>query len=324
MPLDTAGFIDGAQVTGEMMRRSLWITSNGANGIARAGDLAVRAATTPTSGVWVQAGGGIARSPYVGSGGAQSYSVYNRAAELVPIPANTGAADAYWRVIVRVKDPQYAGEATPKNPLTDPYSVLEAVGSLPTTKPYIWLATVVMPAGASTVGPAQIIDRREMANPRWKTWLGTKQVNQPTNDPLNTYYKDDPGWEIWPDAAQWTVEVPDWATQVRVRGEWSQVLYSGSDYTGNLRVQIGYQTGSDLTTHVVCVNTPASGGKQRATISCADTLAVPAALRGQSVTCHLWGQRTSGATASTYPVFDWGSAASLDLMWVESPVNEAI
>ena len=216
----TAGYIDGSRLSGEVLRRALWSATRGMTGVSNADSLKVQALGTPGAAVLVNAGGGVAQTKFAGAPPIQSYTVGNDSGVTLAVPASGGSAST-WQVIVRVKDPQYAGESTPTEPLEDSYTVLELVSSVPAGKPYLWLATIVVPPSTATITNAMITDRRQIAEPRVRPDPPVTTATATASDFRGT------GYETWPatsGAGTIQVVIPEWATKIVVRIDVNGIL----------------------------------------------------------------------------------------------------
>ena len=319
MALTTAGFIDGSRIHGETLRRALYASTNGATGVTRSGDLAVFAYATPAAGVVIAPGAGIIATRYTDADPGQSYSVTNDEAFHLPVPANDGTSSRRWEVIVRVTDPQYAGESIPTDPAGDSYSRFELVSSLPTNRPFLHLATVVLPANTGVVQRSYITSQRRLANPRSERYL--KAVPITVTDHLDA---GPTSWEQWPDQAIWPVYVPEWATEVRAVCTWQNVASMPGTNISELSVQLGWDRPDVRTlssTHMVLGYSTAQGSaeQRRQTVGVADTIPVPAGWRGQAITVMSLARKKEGTVNL---IADSWASVSLDLQFVEHPLSE--
>jgi len=318
----------GAEHSPELIRVLASAATSGAMGIIGAGDLQVRALNVPGTKVRIAPGIGVMPNRYPG-GGNQSYIGRNASETLVDVPATTSSGGKAWLVIMRVKDPQYAG-AVPADVKNGPYTFLELVAcgatdkALPlgTAYPYVPLARINMPASTATVLQSYITPLREMAMPRRRRDLNTLGL---TGAQSETQTSTAAGGEQWPNAASWYCEVPEWATQVRVRADWAQVFVPAGQVGGELWVQIGKEVAADTreTQHTQYL-TPDSDRNQRSSFICADTINVPATWRGgvRYVTLQAkLSQIYSGGNAARL-IANGGSAVVCDLEWLEAPSQD--
>lgn len=300
------GFIDGGSVNGSMLRRLAYAAVSGGSGVVQYGDLKVIASGTAS--VSVSAGTGFATTRFAGAYAAQSYIIANDAAEVVAVPANASGSTVVWQLILRVSDPQYAGEPVPGDPAAATYVVAELVTSLPTTKPYLWLATITMAAGASTVTQAQVTDQRTMAAPRAQRLL--KAVNPTGSEALSST-----SVVKWPAAGSWSVDVPAWATRAVVIGTWGGVYNPKAQSNASVSVRIGTGRADVITTQDVQIDTDGTGEASRSSVVCPTTVSIPATMRGQTVTVDMLGKRNSGSSSIR---IDTASAACVDIEFTET------
>ena len=318
MALRTAGFIDGSRIHGETLRRALYASTNGATGVTRSTDLAVYAYATPAAGVVVAPGAGVIATRYTDADPGQSYSVTNDAAFHLPVPANNSTSPRTWQVIVRVSDPQYAGEPIPDDPTEDAYSVIELVSTLPTTRPYLHLATITLPANTGVVERSHITNRRRLANPRSERYLKTHNIT------ITDHLDSTQAFEQWPDQAIWAIYVPEWATEIRAVMTWYNIASMPGTNISELSAQFGWNRPDVKTlasTHMVLGYSTAQGSaeQRRQTVGVSDTIAVPAGWRGQTITVMGWARKKEG---SVNLIADAWASVSLDLQFVEHPVSE--
>ena len=287
-----AGFIDGSRVTGEMLRRAMWIATRGVHGTATADSFKVTQLATPGSAVLVAPGGGAVTTLFAGAPSIQTYTVANDATVTLPIPANSSGSPVSWQVIIRVRDPQYAGESVPGAPLTDTYTTLEAVSALPTDKPYLWLATVTLPASTATVTNAMITDRRVLALA--KSQREPVRILQPqTNNNMSystTVYQN------WPQELvnsnpiyHQTYTSPKWASAAVVKVSVAGIYATGTAPAyGGIRLMFN----GTPTNHAIVYS---EGVPNRVTVLGAWNLLIPSNLRGTTLAFDLQGTCSSGA-----------------------------
>ncbi len=301
------GFVDGGRTGGDMLRRLVFSATSGDAGVLQAADLKVTASGTS---VLISAGTGVVPTLFAGAYAAQSYLVANDSAYSLAVPANTGGSPVTWEVVLRVTDPQYAGEPVPGDPATALYVVPELVAALPTTKPYLRLATIVLPAGASTVLDGMITDRRQVANPRRRRVLKSLAVAASETLSSTTLV-------VWPSTGTWSVAIPSWATEVAVVGIWGGVYNPAAQTNAQVQVRIGTGRADVLLTNPVQIDTDGTGNASRAPVICPGSVAIPATMRGQTVTVDLVAKRNSGSTSMKV---DTVSAVSLDMDFTEGAV----
>ncbi|MFB7649462.1 hypothetical protein ACFC0S_15600 [Streptomyces sp. NPDC056084] len=264
-PLLTTGATHSAQ-SFRMMIRDL---AGGSEGVTQGGDLRVSPLTVPAGGVQVGDGSAIIQGRAVPSQG--HYTAYNIGSQVVPI-APTGAAARNDLIVLRVLDPQYEGGRDPaKDPIVF-FDVIPGVPPLiqqvPAGYSAIPLAVVYMPANTATVTAAMIKDLRQVANPRR---LGRTYTASPAGD------QDWPGnpqgqWVAWPPVARWDIPVPAWAVSLRAQMTIAGVQVMKGSVWGGSAFKIGAVQGQSVWFE--------TGSASRIHLISADTVAVPAAMRG--------------------------------------------
>lgn len=309
----------GAEHSPEVGRLLAYAATSGAAGIVGTSDLRVRAQATPTGSVRIAPGAAVIPNAWSGQ---QTYLARNATETTLAVPATGSSSARTDLVVVRIDDPQYAG-SVPANPAVGPYvraSLISGVASNATkasvTYPHIVIARITVPANTASITPGMITDLREMANPRRQRALLTRAVVSGDADRLNV---SNVNGERWPDTGLWTVEVPEWATRVRVVGTWGQILYTGGgNATAWLWARLGYNRADAVSTQIVYLDAPAGSSQSRSTLMVADDRAIPKSLRGQSVYAALMARLISGAVAAQ-PYADGASALALDLEFLEAP-----
>lgn len=309
----------GAEHSPEVGRLLAYAATSGASGIVGSSDLKVRSRTTPAGSVRIAPGAVVIPNKWSGQ---QTYLARNATETVLTVPSTGSSSGRNDLVIVRIDDPQYAGEA-PANPAVGPYvraTLISGVASNATKAsvnyPHVVLARINIPASTAAITPGMITDLREMANPRRQRALLTRAVASADADALDAVGT---AGERWPNSAGWTVEIPSWATRVRAVGTWGQILYPGGSANGRVWANIGAGRGDMVSTQVVGVDSPSSAASStRSTLMVADDRPIPSSMRGASVTAELRGRMLLGSP-SAYPVADGTSAVVLDLEFLEAP-----
>lgn len=273
-PLLTNGATHSAQ-TFRMMIRDL---ARGSEGVTEGNDLKVTPLTVPGGAVLVGDGSGIIRGRAVPWQG--HYTAYNVGTEQVAI-APTGATPRSDLIVLRVLDPEYEGG---RNPATDRivfFDVVSGVSATTTTPPSgysaIALARIDLPANTGTVTAAMIVDLRKVANPRRERSLRTAF---PTASSTLAY--SDNQWHTWPTNARWNVPVPPWATTATIVTTVTSIALRRADVFGLMRNVIG-----SATTQHIAIDDDQGSGTRRNTLVIADSLTLPAALRGTTAPIYL-------------------------------------
>lgn len=324
----------GPAIQPAVMRMVTFSNPNKGEGILNVGDLQVVQTPTASGNILVRSGGAAILNRSAGGVG-QTYIARNEGDDQKAVP-NVGSAARSDLVVARIIDPQYAPWTTPSDPLTATYIETYVVQNVPSTTTKlrqlnngaglgysaIPLARIDRPAGATSVTQAQIKSLREVANPRRQRFLNTKALTtsgQFLSTSATTY-------EQWPDTTvtSWSVDVPDWATQMRFEGLWSGVYVpAGLGTKGSVLARIGYDADVDHVDSQPTGFDPGTvGNSQRTTFVAGDTRAVPKGLRDRSVGVSLRG-RYNEAVPSAYRIgLDAASYVRLDIEFLEAATED--
>lgn len=306
-------------------------TRNG-QGVVGIGDLQVQATSPASSSVTVKAGSCVVRGVEVNYQG--SYAGTNAGDDTLAVPA-AGGSTTYHLVVARAEDPTFSGSPWDTD-VASGEAVVRAViipnvaagtTTVPAGTSGIPLARIELAAGASTVTAADITDLRQMIDPRsqreWRVQVG----NSVADDEAGNVTAD---YERWPQG-EWTVTVPEWATQVQAQAIWGNVFLESNGGTGGtydarglLRVQLATSGGTTVATTAAAynVNQVSTTNGYRVTLVNMDQVAIPAAMRGQEVTVQMQAKGDAGYAgrllADAYGNF------SVDLQFLERPAPEAV
>lgn len=325
----------GPAIPPEVMRQVTFSNPNKSEGILNVGDLRVRATTTASSSILVGSGGAAILNRSAGGTG-QSYIARNNGDDIEDVPATSGTSRSDL-VVARIVDPQYSPWTKPSNPLTATYIETFIVQNVPSTTTKlrqlnggaglgysaILLARIDRPANQSVISQAQIVDLREVAAPRRQRFLLVKNLSAAEN--LVAIGVDGQQWPSYP-SLNWTVDVPDWATRVRIVAMFSGVYFpANSNMTGNAWARLGsdgdqYHVDTQRSAFDATV-----GNAQRTTFVVGDDLPIPSGLRDRSVPASLRGRyssATSVPTASQIKV-DGASVVTFDLEFLERATEDA-
>lgn len=323
----------GPAIPPEVMRMVSYGGANKSEGILDIGDLRVRATTTPSNSIIVGDGGGVIRNRSAGGDG-QSYVVRNRGDDTKTVPGTTTARSDL--VVARIVDPQYDPWPVPANRLTATYIETFIVQNVPsnTTKirqlnggaglgySAIALARIDRAANQNVVNPTDIINLREVAQPRRQRSLLVKNLIS-SSESLVAFGA---AGEQWPDHGKlgWTVDVPDWATRARCVFTWTGAFVpANSGAVGNVWGRLGYDSDPNLVDiSATQFDFSSSPSGQRTTIVAADDRAVPAGLRDKSIAVSMRG-RYFGSTSTAQQIrVDAGSAFFADIEWLEAATED--
>ena len=281
MTLLTAGYVDGSRVKAEMLRRDLWASTQGATGVVRSTDLKVYPTTPASTSIIVGAGSAVIESSFANAAG-NSYIVSNDSELMVPVPSSAGT---YWALLA-VRDPQYAGQSTPSDPLTNSYTDVQVRGSLPSNQPYVKLAKVTVGSTGASVTAANISDERQMARQRRSREL---RIYAPTStNSLGTAYQQ------WPTDLSIGFDCPKWATNASVVVTLAGVECMVSGYArAELKPTINGASSPDPVMHTV-----RNQANQRMPAITAGRFDIDPAWRGQTVMLGLRAAVRAGAAGA--------------------------
>lgn len=322
--------VGGAGSSPQIARLMLTSATRSGNGIVEPSDLEVQELAVPGTSVRVTAGAAVMLGQEAVFQG--SYYAHNVGEEEVPIAATDGGGGRSDLLILRAEDPNIDGTPWTHDPATDNiyyFRVIEGVAPDATEVPAgttgVALARIDIPTSTATITQDMITDVRTMLQPRSEYVIRTQQGISPIDYAGNI---KTPSWENWPDLT-WTVDVPEWATQVQVDATWANVGvfpddYAGSgatDARGEVRVTL-ISGGTEIVTQAGAYNfnelSPSNG--YRANIGVLDDIVIPSALRG--TTCEIRMQ-VSGNDVGGRLRADSYMHAGVRLMFNEIPVSAA-
>jgi hypothetical protein len=290
--------INGARHRGNLLRVVLFAGTSGAEGIINAADLKVTQNGAGTPQVNIATGAVVFRNRSAGAK-SQSYAAMAPLVSSVDIATNGTGATRYDLVIVKAKDPEYPGFTLPggSDPLTYQYVEPIVIQNVPAgTKdwaayvtglgtPYsaYALARIAVPPGASNITSTMITDLRKVAAPLRESKIETYFPVVPASSPHIQHATNGTRSQWGPDLA--TLEVPAWATQVKLIVTASQARYNGA-MTGRVRAELGTLQTQDS-------GLQNDSGSSRTTVVCAGELAIPSNMRGTTQTVKLNSTRIS-------------------------------
>lgn len=315
---DTVPWMIGGEVkhTVEVGRLVSFVAFGGEEGIVGPKDLEVRegagASASPTTGVRVFPGACSMLNTGVGA----AYDAYAaRFPTIINVPiAATGASTRHDMIVARIEDPFAPGtpwdEPTTEEMADETYAfrfirVISGVGANDKTIAdtglgyvAIPLARIDIPPGTTTITQAMITDLRKLThvrqadvdaviNPSSASTLPGGTSSVPTN---------------WPPPASYSVDIPKWATHFTGQAILGGVQFGGTgtgggdgwDVNGALRLQLG-----TLATEYTNYNLSNDGGADYVTLITGGKVAIPASMRGTTVTFRVQGYKSSGDTILT-------------------------
>lgn len=300
--------INGGKHPARTMRMMIRDLSRGAQGVTEYNDLKVTQQTTPGAGVQVADGSGVVRGASWGQG---SYTQYNVGTALVDI-APTGAQGRTDMVVLRVLDPEYEGSLDPTGDDIGYFHVVSNVSATATQPPAgmtaIPLARITLPPNCATVTNAMITDLRTIANPRRDRQLYTAF---PSALARLTY--QDNKWHTWPTQARWSIAVPSWAVSAKVVTTIAGLRLDSADVFAHMQQVFGTVQGQDT-----AIDDDQGSSARRNTVVLADSLSIPAAMRGTTQSLYLQTYMSKSETGNLS--VDTGTSLIADVEFEEGVV----
>jgi hypothetical protein len=136
------------------------------------------------------------------------------------------------------------------------------------------LARIAIPPNCATITDAMITDLRGIANPRRDRQIYTASPTADQNwagNAKGTYVS-------YPPAARWTIGVPVWAVRARIVFNLAAMQVINGAVWGHAAFKLGTVQGQGITFDTGPFTT--DDRSQRMNVISADTIAVPAAMRG--------------------------------------------
>lgn len=297
--------LDGGRHVAELGRLIAHAASRGGEGVILPSDLKVTARATPTT-VVDMAPGAVFIPQRAAGASSQSYVAWAPQPSAIDGPPSNPAARSYL-ILVSIKDPQYPGgmnytEGSVERKL-GPFVFPELYGPVPagTTKAsqipelagkaVYAPARLDVPANTTAIAPAHIVDLRRLNTPQSLLELESAQLEEATNaiDLAEGVFKN------WP-TATFPVPVPDWATHMTVKIDFSGITRDGGDVKAAIRATMGtFWTSSDL---YVLFAAATNGGNSRESFMITGRGAIPPEVRGTTQVLRTQGARM---TPSTHP-----------------------
>lgn len=302
----------GAEHSPDVARLLAHAATGGASGVIGSTDLRCTTTPAPTGNVRVMPGACIIPNTYAGVA-SQSYMARAASVTDLPITPTGSSGGRSDMVIVRVDDPQFGGSA-PADIATGPYvkfEVLTNVGSgataVPGTVAYpaIALCRIDLPANTATVTADLIKDLRKLPQPR-------RQRDLYVRTPVSAQDLTATSFVNFPSEANVSIEVPKWATQAKIICHYAGLQNVGGSSYQYLQAKLG-----TLLAQSVVSDIDQSWSSQRYSTLVADTLDIPASMRGTTQTL-----KSEGRTNSGYPGhFQSDSATTVmwDVEFLEAP-----
>lgn len=303
--------IGGEAENSEDVARTLaYLALNGHEGVVSPGDLKVVPFDVPGAGVNVRLGvAGVlskvkTRQAYVGR---------NPSVDAVAVPAQGSAGERWDMLVARILDPDVDDNApVPADPVHGPFIRTELIPNVSPTATdlsdtvasgmaAIPLARIRMPANTGVVTAGQIVDLRDLANPRSerKQYPGTLNAKTITLSTSN--------WQAFPPGPVPGIYIPKWATHAAVELKTTLQYVSGDGYA-NFQSFLGTVTTANMWADLIIDTTSGAGG-YRQPLNIAPNGGVwpiPSALRGttQSITSRVQAKNQNGGKIAS-PTSDY-------------------
>jgi len=319
----TPWMIGGGAVHEPALGRTLaYVAANSSQGVLEPGHLKVTAQSTPNGTLQVAGGAAVITGKYTNQT-TQSYVARNEGVESIAIPATAGSSRTDL-IILRIDDPEYSG-SVPADPVTHPYAALERVANVGTGAttasvpyPHIVLARVTIPANISAITNSMVTDLRKVAVPRTQRYLRVGRGGA-TAEVLNA---TGAAGEQFPPNLSRNLEIPSWATRMRISVDWGSLASPGSN-NSNFFAEFWPRIGStDFKEAKGVYDRPATADSMRFSVVGGSDIAVPVAMRGttQSVTMRATLTGAPGNAASR-PFVDASATVRLDVEFYEDAAS---
>lgn len=311
--------IDGGRHRAELLRVLPYAYAGGVEGRVSGTDCKVHQLTTPAGQVAIDAGAAIVRNRSANAIN-QSYVASARSQSVLDV-APTGAAARSDLLVIRVKDPQYSPWSLPNGAdaatyqYVEPFIIQNVAATTKTAKELnlgysaVELARIDIPANTTNILDSMIKPLGQVARAQRESDVFT--LNNSATYTLNTA-----GLIDWPLDLKKNVDIPLWATHcvvsafiTQVDPIWSTVAPVASN--GWLTIALGTLQALGTVWEVRSATEPTM------TIGIADTLVIPASMRGTTQTMKTRGNRNTGNAALR---FNAGSAGIVNYTFQERVV----
>lgn len=329
MVLETAWAVQGGSASAEMARLQAWVSALGNSGVILPTHGKVQALATPGAGVNVLGGAAAITSTYAGRD-AETYLVRNRGYVTLPVAAAPSGSSRVYYVVWQIDDYHFdnstdPGDGNRKDALYNSFQLVSSLASM--THAYIPLAQITLPAGQGTVTNDMIKDLRSVAILQSDPHMYTRPAVTADQGRQLTLLARGGNGENFPDIGGVQLDIPKFATYATIVANWNGVVYPPNKNSwGSFWVSFGPVTdgtGRQCNTQEFVFDTPNANNNSRAPWRVADTVYIPAALRGTS---QWFFQRAKYADASTDTgiYMDWGSGVDMQITFLGYPDPDAV
>lgn len=326
----------GAQHSPEVARLLAYAATSGAEGIVTPSDLKVTPLDVPGGAIRVMPGAALVLNRSAG-GSQQTYVARLPQAEQVAIAPTGSSGPRTDMIVAQIEDPFLPGEPwqEPADPTVGPYVFTRVIPNVPADatriqdvpgyagRSAIPLARIKLPASTGTVTAAMITDLRKVAQPREQSEVRAMNVLGNEKYTINSTTAAPAGGQTWPAQAEdigIEINIPEWATVVKVIATWGSVAMPAGNATGNMWVQIAPTVNPDnIKTETGAYNSDNKGEFSRETWVVADTKTIPPALRGTRQKFYPRARIDTGIPTAQRPWADWATSFILHVVFQEVP-----
>lgn len=314
----------GAEHSTNVARNVAYAAFGGIEGIASPAACEVRELAVPGTSVRVFPGTVAIENRAAGAFD-EMYVGRLPAEDTVAIAATDGTGGRSDMIIAVVENPHLPGEPyqAPADPTVGPYIYTRVVSNVPATATKISdlasppsaaipLARIDLPASTGTVTQSMITDLRRLSK---RESSRTFKVIEPVASETLT----GAGFSNWPTAAFIDVDVPSWATHVKMKATLGGIAHGDPGASTNTRGSLRLVLEGAASTEngaSVAYNVAVGSGVDRAVFFTGEPgLAIPAGNRGRPATIRLQGNKAAGDTTLTA---DDASLVDIDVEFVNA------
>ena len=356
MPFDPVPWLveGGAHHSAEVARLLAHIATGGQEGVLGAFDLRVLALSTPGTNLRVMPGACSIKNRALASENQTYLGRMMVEEDGVAIPASGSSGPRTHLIIARVENPYISGEpwAAPPDVEDGPYIYARVISDVPSSTrsvhelglafTAITLARITVPANTATVTQSMITDLRSVVNPLTgpagpqgpagppgegedgdetteKQYFDVKShVGDTSTDDLDG--SSGSTWYNWPDAADWIISVPTWATGSDIALTLSGLRQREGGLWGLLRLQIGNGATNTAGVYYDYTSDGEIEGWTGHTMVAAGSVTIPSSVRGKATRFRAQAQIT-GRESSSSAEIQWrrGSVAILQIVFKQNP-----
>lgn len=324
----------GAQHSPEVARLLAYAATSGAEGIVSPKDLKVGPLAVPGGSVTVAPGAALVRNRATG-GDSQTYVARMATQDTVAIAPTGSGAGRSDLIVAQIEDPFLAGEPwqDPADPTVGPYIFTRVIPNVPagTTRlqdvpgysgrSAVTLARVDLPASTGTVTAAMITDLRKVALPRERTEVRAMNVATDKKYTITATSAYPAGGQTWPAEAEDVgidIDIPEWASVVKIIATWGGVALPGGNGTGAFWVQVAPTVNpNNFKTQASGFNGLNVNDFSRETWMVSDTKTIPTALRGTRQKFYPRARVDSTVPTAQRPYADWSTSFVIHVVFQE-------